>query len=119
MVAIGTDHPTLPTDYIAQALDALKMPPAIAIGPAEDGGYYLLGMSPVYVSLFEGMTFSHASVFSQTMQRARQTDARIVELLPWFDVDEPEDLSKLWAERDRLPEHTARVMEQLAKAYRF
>ena len=94
-IIIGTDHPTLPVSFIEQAFELLKDPHHVVIGPSDDGGYYLLGMSEFYSALFKDMTYSHDQVFSQTMERAANTDASLHVLPAWYDVDDPNALKRL------------------------
>ena len=86
-VIIGTDHPTLPSAFIDAAFEALAVPRAITLGPSDDGGYYLLGLNDFFPTLFDGMTYSHARVFDETLARAAATDATLTVLPPWYDVD--------------------------------
>ena len=116
LVIIGTDHPTLPSAFIAQAFEALAQPQAVSIGPSDDGGFYLLGMNDFYPELFHDMRYSHADVFAQTLARAARTQAHLTVLPPWYDVDTPESLHRLVAELDggavEVP-HTRRVLAGL------
>lgn len=92
---VGTDHPTLPPAFIRQSLTALTDDPAVCIGPSEDGGFYLLGMNAFYPELFEGMTYSHETVFTDTLARVGTTDAQLTVLPRWYDVDTPSDLERM------------------------
>lgn len=94
-IVIGTDHPTLPVSFIDQAFELLEGPHRVVIGPSDDGGYYMLGMSEFYSALFKDMTYSHDQVFSQTMARAASTDASLHVLPTWYDVDTPDALKRL------------------------
>ncbi|MEM8484697.1 MAG: TIGR04282 family arsenosugar biosynthesis glycosyltransferase [Bacteroidota bacterium] len=119
-VIIGTDHPTLPQAFVQQAFDVLDKPGAISIGPSEDGGYYLLGMNSFYPQLFDGMAYSHADVFSQTLDRAADTGASVHVLPSWYDVDEPETLQRLVRDlhvSDFPLVRTRKVLAQLEGAY--
>lgn len=95
IVIIGTDHPTLPDAFIQQAFSLLEAPRSIAIGPSDDGGYYLLGMNEFYSHVFQDMTYSHEQVFEQTMARIGELDAAINILPTWYDVDTPDGLKQL------------------------
>jgi len=119
IVIIGTDHPTLPTTYIHRAFDALSEAQSISIGPVEDGGYYLLGMHPLILGLFDQITFSKSDVYAKTLQKAYQTDAKVVELPRWYDIDRPSDLKRLSAEEESVPEHTLKILKHLKVKYRF
>lgn len=92
---IGTDHPTLPTAYIRKAFDVLERDRSLCIGPSEDGGYYLLGMSAFYPEVFADMTYSHSQVFADTLARVDRTDAHLTVLPRWYDVDTPRALARL------------------------
>ena len=65
------------------------------IGPAEDGGYYLLSMRRVHALLFADIDWSWARVATQTHDRAPAAGLDLVELEPWYDVDDPDFLRRL------------------------
>lgn len=118
VVVIGTDHPTLPLPFVRHAFVVLDEPLSISIGPAEDGGYYLLGMNDFFPGLFDGMTYSHAGVFDETLQRATETGARLTVLPRWYDVDAPSDLDRLAAEladNGEWAPRTRRVLRELGR----
>lgn len=94
-VVIGTDHPTLPLAFVEQAFRELATPFTTVLGPSDDGGYYLLGMNELYSQLFQGMAYSHAEVFADTLQRAQALPASVSILPSWYDVDTPDDLRRL------------------------
>lgn len=94
-VVIGTDHPTLPLAFVRQAFAELDAPLGASLGPSDDGGYYLLGMNDFFPQLFDGMTYSHASVFEQTLERALEATAHVSVLPPWYDIDTPAALDRL------------------------
>ena len=113
---VGTDHPTLPLAFVRQAFAGLEAPHSVCIGPSEDGGFYLLGMNAYYPQLFEGMSYSHGSVFTNTLARIGTTNARLTVLPRWYDVDTPATLGRLLSDLDD-PEieapHTRRTIEEL------
>jgi hypothetical protein len=115
-VVVGTDHPTLPASFVRQSFAALETARSVCIGPSEDGGFYLLGMNAHYPQLFEGMTYSHDSVFTDTLARIGTTDARLTVLPRWYDVDTPAALGRLLEDLDdpdvEAP-HTRRAVEHL------
>jgi rSAM/selenodomain-associated transferase 1 len=88
VVVVGTDSPTLPVEWIGRALDELSRA-NVVLGPATDGGYYLLGLSRPLPSLFEGVDWGTERVLRQTVERLG--DATLVLLPPWYDVDGPAD----------------------------
>ena len=94
-VAIGTDHPTLPVERVTQALERLKDRTSLVFGPAEDGGYYLLGLTWPWNHLFHNIQWSTSRVLSQSLEASRARGLRPVLLEPWFDVDTPRELERL------------------------
>jgi uncharacterized protein len=96
---VGADSPTLPPEYVARALDALSAGEAdVALGPAEDGGYYLVGLRSHAPRLFAGVEWSTPRAYEQTARNAAFLSLRLLELPPWYDVDTPADLARLRAE---------------------
>lgn len=117
---IGSDHPTLPRAFIQHAFDALSDLRSVVIGPADDGGYYLLGMNDFIPHVFQDMEYSHADVFRQTLERLPATGIDITILPRWYDVDTPYDIVRLAAEPtmepDQIP-HTRRVLTYLSECH--
>jgi glycosyltransferase A (GT-A) superfamily protein (DUF2064 family) len=70
----------------------------VVMGAAEDGGYYLLGMKRAHKNLFSRIDWSTPCVAAQTRERARACGLEMVELDPWYDVDEPRSLARLLGE---------------------
>ena len=98
VMALGSDHPTLPIGLVEDAFERLENGAEVVLGPAEDGGYYLIALRPDSVDprLFEGIAWSTDRVLSETLERCRNLR---VELLPSAsDVDTPEDLRRLAAQ---------------------
>ena len=90
VVLIGTDCPTLQSQHLLQAFEALNHSDLV-LGPATDGGYYLIGMKSSAAYLFEGIAWSTSQVLSQTLHVASQ-QGLIVTLLPELDdIDTQED----------------------------
>jgi len=89
VVIVGADSPSLPVEYVQRALDSEE---ALTLGPAIDGGYYLIGMGPRQVEIFDNVHWGTGSVLADTGANARREGVE-VELLPvWYDVDRPDDL---------------------------
>jgi len=96
---LNADSPNLPTAYLRQAAAYLAAPGDRAVlGPAEDGGYYLLGMKQTHAALLADIDWSTDRVAAQTRTRAFAAGLTIEELLPWYDVDEPAALRRLLAD---------------------
>jgi rSAM/selenodomain-associated transferase 1 len=97
-VAIDSDTPTLPSEFLLQAIDVVADPAIdLVLGPTDDGGYYLIGMSRPWPVLFHNMPWSTADVLPETIRRAEATGLRVSCLPLWFDVDVPGDLERLRA----------------------
>ena len=97
VMALGSDHPTLPLAIVHCAFGLVESGADVALGPAEDGGYYLIALRAGAVSprLFEEIAWSTGEVLAATLDRCRELELR-VELLPEAsDVDTPEDLRRL------------------------
>ena len=92
---LNADSPNLPTRLLHAAAEALERSDCVVMGPAEDGGYYLLGMRHAHARLFSDITWSTGSVAAQTRARAAEIGLPLVELDPWYDVDEPATLARL------------------------
>lgn len=117
-VIVGTDHPTLPMAYLQRAFDALDREGAVVIGPAEDGGYYLLGMNEPHPELFRDMTYSHARVFEETMRRLGDAAGSATMLPSWYDVDRPGELTRLASDLENAPDRAPRTRAVLSELSR-
>lgn len=94
VVIIGSDSPTLPPATIDQAFTALGEAD-IVLGPATDGGYYLIGLSRPCMSLFDDVAWSTDQVFERTAKNAQAQGYRLRVLPTHYDVDTVEDLAVL------------------------
>ncbi|MGH7042305.1 MAG: TIGR04282 family arsenosugar biosynthesis glycosyltransferase, partial [Acetobacteraceae bacterium] len=99
---VNSDSPTLPTAFLTSAARRLLDNPAqVVLGPAEDGGYFLIGMSVPHAGLFADIAWSSPAVAAQTRARAAALGLPLVEFGPWYDVDDPASLDRLAAETRR------------------
>jgi len=116
-MAIDSDSPTLPMSYVADAAKQLETDATdVVVGPCEDGGYYLIGLSRPCPALFDGIPWSTDRVLGLTLDKARQQRLRTHLLPRWFDVDTEPDLQRLWAEMmaaGRGPRRTFSFVKQL------
>lgn len=95
---VNADSPTLPTAILAHAAEILLDDrDQVVLGPAEDGGYYLIGMTRPHPALFRDMPWSTGAVAAVTRARAGAAGFRLVELESWYDVDDPASLDRLAA----------------------
>jgi rSAM/selenodomain-associated transferase 1 len=96
MVVIGSDNPGLPAAYIGQAFAALRDYPVV-LGPADDGGYYLLGMRTPQPALFhQGIVWSTELVAQQTCAAAAAAGLTMAHVPAWYDIDNAADLPHLY-----------------------
>jgi rSAM/selenodomain-associated transferase 1 len=118
-VLIGSDTPDLPREVLEQASRDL-ITHDVVIGPAVDGGYYLLGLRRPAPSLFQGIAWSTPAVFAQTLARAEALGLRVARLPVWADVDAPDDLIRLERALRQAPPNVApntrAVLQRLAWA---
>lgn len=91
-VLIGTDSPPLDSTYITKAFQALKDGADAVIGPAEDGGYILIGLSRFNNVIFNNIVWGEKDVFKRTIARFSQLGFEWFELETLWDVDTPDDL---------------------------
>lgn len=99
-VLFGTDVPGLSPAILHHALDALKDHDAV-IGPASDGGYYLLGLRRDAPRLFHGIEWSTGEVFEKTARIAMELGLSLAKVDELRDVDRPEDLEAWRALQNR------------------
>jgi rSAM/selenodomain-associated transferase 1 len=93
---LNSDSPTLPTVLLSELAEALAAPGDRAvIGPAEDGGYYVLGLKAPHRRLFEDIAWSTDAVLDQTLARAAEIGLPVHLLAPWYDVDDVAGLRRL------------------------
>lgn len=91
VVIIGTDLPDMSTTLLADAFDRLGTHDAV-LGPARDGGYYLLGLRSMEASLFRNKTWSGPSVAADTIADLQRAGKRLALLPVLIDVDTEADL---------------------------
>jgi glycosyltransferase A (GT-A) superfamily protein (DUF2064 family) len=93
-VVMDSDSPTLPVEYVSQAIEQLA-DADVVLGPTRDGGYYLIGMKRPQSHLLRQVQMSTSHVLSDTIALARASGL-VVSLLPaWYDVDTIADLHDL------------------------
>ena len=100
-MAVSSDGPTLPAAYIERAVELLGGHDVV-LGPAEDGGYYPIGLRQYQPGLFLGVSWSTEHVTAQTRERARVLGLRLAQLPQRYDVDTPADLERVRADLGRI-----------------
>ncbi len=93
-MAIGADTPAVPSRLLESARAALQ-DADVAIGPADDGGFYLLALRHCPEGLLRDLPWSSVDTLHATLKRLRALNLRTRLLEPWFDVDRAEDLERL------------------------
>lgn len=97
-VLIGSDCPAMTEDYLAQACERLCAGNEVVLGPAEDGGYVLIGTSCSDADLFTDMPWGTDRVMQETRQRLQLLGRHCTELETLWDLDTAEDLARWQAE---------------------
>jgi uncharacterized protein len=95
VVVIGADSPTLPGEYVFDAFECFETDDDVVIGPAEDGGYYLVGMRKLHARIFEDIPWGGDGVLNATVERAKEAELNLALLPEWYDVDRPDDFERL------------------------
>ncbi len=94
VVLIGSDSPTVPRLWIQRAWQMLHRC-KVVLGPATDGGYYLVGMSEFVPAIFEDVRWSTSHVLEETRSKLTEAGLACIELPTWYDVDGMDDLRQL------------------------
>jgi rSAM/selenodomain-associated transferase 1 len=94
VLAIGANSPNLSAEHLLHAHQALATADAV-LGPALDGGLYLIGLTDCPVGVLDGIQWSHSTTLASTMAKLDQFGLRTVLTHPWFDVDSTDDLERL------------------------
>jgi rSAM/selenodomain-associated transferase 1 len=98
-VVLNSDSPTLPTALLIESAQVLAQPgDRVVIGPATDGGYYLLGVKGKHHRLFQSIAWSTERVTRQTLERAGELNLPVHVLPQWYDVDDVDSFKLLNAE---------------------
>lgn len=97
IVVVDSDSPTVPLSTIQQAYEALSEQNSdMALGPSDDGGYYLVGLKCPARGIFRDIPWSTDRVLDSTLRRARELDLKVALLPRAYDIDVQEDIERLW-----------------------
>ena len=98
-ILIGSDFPDLTAEVIEQAFQALENGQEAVVGPAFDGGYYLIGFRSATFdpAVFNGMRWGENTVFEKTVNRLHARGYRVHLAPAWHDIDTEQDLANLQA----------------------
>ncbi len=104
VIVVGSDSPDLPAEIFEEAIDALASKNAV-IGPAIDGGYYLVGFNSdrFLTEVFKGIDWGMPTVFQQTMGILRRHGYAVHVLPQWRDIDTYEDLIAFMRDHELTP----------------
>ncbi len=116
IVVLGSDIPTMPVSSVEQAFHVLgSNVKDVVLGPAGDGGYYLVGLKTPVEEIFHGISWSNPVVLRSTVQRISHLGLKLTLLPLAYDIDLAEDLERLWSDFARSPA----LCEEVPKTYAF
>jgi rSAM/selenodomain-associated transferase 1 len=115
-VVIGTDTPWMGAERLRRAFAELKRSDVV-LGPAEDGGYYLLGMRRMATAIFRGIPWSTGRVLELTLEAIARARLRKKLLRRDFDLDRPKDLERAAKMLKRMPRTAPALAEAVARNY--
>jgi hypothetical protein len=96
VLLVNGDGPTLPPAFLVNAIEALRRPgDRMVLGPASDGGYYLIGMTRPHREPFIDIPWGTEVVAARTLERAARIGLAVEQLPEWYDVDDAETLAWL------------------------
>jgi len=108
VVLIGSDLPTLPPAHVSAALSIVtRADTALVLGPTEDGGYYLIGLTQSRPEFFEHIPWGTPLVLERTREAAEALGIPVAMMPLWYDVDSASDLRRVW-HRSEQPDGAAR-----------
>ena len=106
VLLVDSDSPTVRPEPIAEAVMRFRGPRKALMGPCDDGGYYLIGLTSLELGILDGIAWSTPQVAAQTRARCEVLGLALEELPAAFDVDRATDLARL---RDELTAHPSRA----------
>jgi len=116
VMLIGSDLPDLPDRHLREAFEAL-LDAQICLGPATDGGFYLLGLrEPLPAYIFAGVAWGGPQVLARTLDNCASAGLTCRLLPPWADVDTGEDLAAYAGRNQGRETHTMNLIYSLGLA---
>lgn len=101
---IGSDLPTLPVGHVEQGIEMLRRhPDPLVLGPAEDGGYYFIGLRRPHPEIFQDIAWGTAGVLDETLAAAAWTSVSVTLIPAWYDVDSMPDLERALGAEETTP----------------
>jgi uncharacterized protein len=120
-VLVNADSPTLPRALLEQTIEKLRAPgDRMILGPAIDGGYYLIGLKQAHARVYQDIAWSTSAVLQTTIVRAGEIGLPVEVLSPWYDIDDAASLQTLVddVQRDIRPEDCGTLASGPARATR-
>jgi rSAM/selenodomain-associated transferase 1 len=114
---MNSDGPTLPLTHLVAAFDLLNGDAEVVLGPADDGGYYLIGLKRPAPRLLREVRMSTPHVAADTLALAAEEGLSVALLPSWYDVDDVDSLARLREELASAPAHVARQTRALLDAW--
>lgn len=114
VIVLASDSPDLPIEILQEAVSSLQTH-KVVIGPASDGGYYLIGFSHDFFipEVFEDISWSTETVFQETLSRIESVTKKVHVLPEWSDIDTKSDLRKFYETYQFQPSKTLHTMNYL------
>ena len=112
-ILTGSDLPLMTAEHLQSGFEALYQAD-VTLGPASDGGYYLVGVKEESPFLFENQTYGYGNVFDNTVAAVHTAGKSFCPALPCDDVDTPEDLKNLLKALNT-ESHTAAYLRNLGE----
>lgn len=111
---VSADSPSLPAAILVKAAELLVKPDdRMVLGPAEDGGYYLIGLKAAHLRVFQDIVWSTETVAAETCARATSVGLDCALLPQWYDVDDRASLTRLIGALESGAEHAPRSAASL------
>ncbi len=104
---VGSDVPLLSAEHISEAAELLRKHDGVVVGPSDDGGYYLIGMTALHQGLFEGINWGTDDVLDETLRAADRLGVELRMIRGDYDVDTIDDLRRLERDLAQLPPEAA------------
>ena len=119
VLVIGADCPTATADVLGAALDALKSHDVV-VGPATDGGYYLIGFNRDAYSkkVFDGISWGTEKVFTETLDNIEDAGLTVHTLPQWRDIDTYADLKAFYEKAVKSGQGALRTVQYLNKIFK-
>jgi uncharacterized protein len=108
IIAFNSDSPHLPRSVLEDAFETLAAHDVVA-GPTHDGGYYLVGAKASHPTLFAGDGMGTSSALERLLSRARALELSVSFAAPFYDIDVPDDLTRLAEELRLAPARAPRT----------